>query len=205
MTGAPNPRRVRFFLAEKGIDIEKVEVDVMGGENLQSDFLAISPRGIVPALLLNDGLVIDESSAICRYFEETNPLPSLYGDDAKSKALIESWIRQIEIDAYYPGADVLRNSNPAFENRSIPGVENSPEIPALAERGRERVKTFYGRLNKHLKGLKYIVGDSFSAADITALCTIDFAEQHIGFTIPSDFTNLIAWYEAVSARPSAQA
>lgn len=205
MTHAPNPRRVRIFLAEKGVEIEKVEVDVMGGENLQSAFLAINPRGVVPALQIEDGTVIDESSAICRYFEETHPEPSLFGHDAKSKAMIESWIRKIETDAYYPATDVLRNGNPAFENRSVPGTNNTAQVPALIERGRTRVKVFYRQLDKHLRGSKFIAGEEFSAADITALCTVDFAEQYIEFTIPAELNSLAEWHSRVSVRPSAQA
>lgn len=204
MTGAPNPRRVRVFLAEKGIDIEKVQVDIMEGENLQSDYLAINPRGVLPTLQLDDGSIIDETTAICRYFEETNPSPALYGHDAKSKALIESWLRQIEGDCFTPTADVLRNSNSVFENRSIPGTNNTPQIPALSDRGTDRVLAFYSRLNKHLENTQFLVGDAFSMADITAMCTIDFAE-YVGIAVPADLSNLSKWREKVNSRPSAQA
>lgn len=205
MTGAPNPRRVRIFLAEKGIEVEKVEVDVMGGENLRPEYLAINPRGLVPTLQLDDGSVLDESSAICRYFEDTNPEPPLYGEDAKSKALIEAWIRRIEQDCYYPATEVLRNSNPAFENRAIAGLANTPQIADLVERGRKRVTVFYEQLNAHLEGREYIVGDTYSAADLTALCTVDFIDQFTGFPIAPELAELKQWYDRVSSRPSAQA
>ncbi|MDC0660558.1 glutathione S-transferase family protein [Leisingera sp. SS27] len=204
MTGAPNPRRVRVFLAEKGIDVEKVQIDIMGGENLQSNYLAINPRGVLPTVQLDDGSIIDETSAICRYFEETNPEPALYGQDAVSKAQIESWIRQIEGDAFAPTADVLRNSNPAFENRSIPGTDNTPQVPALADRGTDRVKAFYARLDNHLAGSDYVVGENYSAADITAMCAIDFAE-YVGIAVPKALGNITKWRNRVSSRPSAQA
>ena len=204
MTGAPNPRRVRVFLAEKGIDIEKVQIDIMGGENLQPGYLAVNPRGVLPTLQLDDGSIIDEASAICRYFEAINPEPALYGDSAKSQALVESWIRQIESDAFTPAADVLRNSNPAFENRSIPGTSDTPQISALAERGNERVQEFYARLDKHLSGSDFIVEGRFSAADITAMCAIDFAE-FVGIAVPAEHGDLIKWRGRVSSRPSAQA
>jgi len=204
MTGAPNPRRVRIFLAEKGIDIETVQIDIMGGENLQSDYLKVNPRGVLPTLQFDDGSIIDETSAICRYFEETNPQPPLYGTDAKSKAQIESWMRQIESDGFAPTAEVLRNTHPAFENRSVPGTNNTPQVAALAERGAGRVQVFYGRLDKHLTGLSYIVGDSYSVADLTALCVIDFAE-FVGIAIPKGLSNLSEWRDRVSSRPSAKA
>jgi len=204
MKGAPNPRRVRVFLAEKGIDIEKVQIDIMGGENLQANYLAINPRGVLPTLQLDDGSIIDETSAICRYFEETHPEPALYGDGAKSKATIESWVRQIESDAFTPAADFLRNGNPAFENRSIPGTNDTPQVPALAERGADRVQAFYVRLDTHLANSKFVAAESFSVADITAMCAIDFAE-HVGIAVPAELTNLAEWRSRVSSRPSAQA
>ena len=205
MSAAPNPRRVRIFLAEKNVDVEIVEVDVMGGENLRSEFLSINPRGVVPTLLLDDGSCIDESSAICRYFEAIYPNPVLYGDSAKSKALVESWIRRIEYDGYVPGSEVLRNESAAFKDRSVPGLGDVPQIPALAERGRKRIEAFFVRLNEHLRQSTFVVGEDFTAADITALCTVDFAEQYISFPIPTHLTELARWHRRVSSRPSAEA
>lgn len=204
MTGAPNPRRVQIFLAEKGIEIDTIEVDVMGGENLRPDYQAINPRGIVPTLVFDDGSVLDESSAICRYFEETHPEPPLYGTDAKSKAEIEAWIRRIDLDCYYPGTNILRNSNPAFENRAIAGLDNTPQIPALVERGKRRVEAFYTQFNDHLNGREFIVGDQFTMADIMGLCTIDFLNLYTGYAIPGELTSLSDWHSRVSARPSTQ-
>lgn len=204
MTAAPNPRRVRVFLAEKGIDIEKVQIDIMGGENLTNDYLAVNPRGVLPTLQLDDASIIDDVSAICRYFEATNPQPALYGQGAKPQAMIESWVRRIENDAFTPTADVLRNSHPAFENRSIPGTNDTPQVPALADRGSARVQAFYQALDKHLAASPFIVGESFSAADITAMCAIDFAE-FVGIAVPAELGNLAEWRGRVSARPSAQA
>ena len=204
MTDAPNPRRVRVFLAEKGIDIEKIQVDIMGGENLKSDYLAVNPRGVLPTLQLDDDTIIDEASAICRYFEETNAQPPLYGTDAKSKAQIESWVRQIESDVFTPAADVLRNTHPVFENRSIPGTDDTPQVAALAERGADRAQAFYARLDKHLAVSQHIAGDRYTAADITAMCAIDFAE-FVGIAVPAELDNLAKWRSRVSSRPSALA
>lgn len=204
MTAAPNPRRVRVFLAEKGVEVDTVQIDIMGGENLQDDYLAINPRGVLPTLQLDDGTIIDEASAICRYFEETHPSPALYGSTPKDKALIEAWVRQIEGDAFAPTADVLRNSNPAFENRSVPGTSNTAQVPALAERGADRVRAFYVRLDKQLSGNEFVAGDRYTAADITAMCAIDFAE-FVGVPVPAELSNLIDWRGRVSSRASAQA
>ena len=204
MTDAPNPRRVRAFLAEKGVDIDKVQIDIMGGENLESTYLAINPRGVLPTLQLDDGSIIDEASAICRYFEETHPHPALYGTDAKSKAQIESWVRQIEGDVFAPAADVLRNSHPVFENRSVPGTNNTPQVSALVDRGFGRVEAFYQRLNQRLAESAYIVGDHYSAADLTAMCAIDFA-SFVGIPVPEELKHLAEWHGRVSQRPSAAA
>jgi glutathione S-transferase len=176
----------------------------MGGENRQKDYLAINPRGLLPTLLLDDGSIIDETSAICRYFEETHPEPALYGDTAKSKAIIESWIRQIEGDAITPAADILRNGNPAFENRSIAGTSDTPQVPALAERGVARLQGFYVRLDNKLSDSEFVTGDSLTAVDITAICAIDFAE-YVGVAVPDSLTSLKRWHNRISLRPSAQA
>ncbi|GJM04851.1 MAG: glutathione S-transferase [marine bacterium B5-7] len=204
MTGAPNPRRVRVFLAEKGIEIEKVQIDIMGGENLEPEFLSINPRGVLPTLLLDDGSTVDEVSAICRYFEEVQPEPVLYGSTPKERAVVESWIRQIELDALLQAADVLRNESPAFVNRSLPGTSDTPQIPELVLRGKARIAAFNKRLDERLANSDYIASDTFSVADITAMCAIDFAE-YVGVEIPATLTNLSEWRSRVSARPSAQA
>ncbi|TDF38524.1 glutathione S-transferase family protein [Alteromonadaceae bacterium M269] len=204
MTDAPSPRRVRVFLAEKGIDIEKVQVDIMNGENLKPEFLAINPRGVMPTLALDDGSIIDETSAICRYFEETQPQPALYGTGAKEKAAVESWIRQVEGDAFTQAADVLRNSHPIFENRSLPGTNDTPQIGELAKRGTDRLNAFYARLDQQLADNKFIVGDNYTAADITAMCALDFAE-FVGVTVPDNLEHIAKWRTKVSSRPSAQA
>ncbi len=204
MKDAPNPRRVRVFLAEKGIKLDTVQIDIMGGENLQEDYLAVNPRGVLPTLQLDNGSIIDEAAAICRYFEDTHPAPPLFGDTPQSKAAVESWIRQIETDAFTPAADVLRNTNPVFENRSVPGTSDTPQVPALAERGVQRIQGFYARLDQHLATSSYVAHNCFTAADITAMCAIDFAE-FVGVEVPAELVRLAEWRTRVSARPSAAA
>ena len=119
---APNPRRVRMYLAEKGIEVPTVQVNTREREQFSDAFQAVNPRGTVPVLVLDDGTVLTESVAICRYFEETHPEPPLFGRDAKEKAVIDMWNRRVEIECYAPAADVVRNSLEMFKDRAIPGV-----------------------------------------------------------------------------------
>jgi glutathione S-transferase len=205
MQMAPNPRRVRIFLAEKGLDVELVEINLMEGENLSEDFLKINPRGTLPTLELDDGTYLDESVAICRYLEELHPEPRLMGTDALSKALIESCQRQVEFDGFQPLLDTFRNTFPAFAERGVPGLPAEYKaIPELAERGQRRYQLFMKTLNDRLAKQDYVAGDKFSIADITALCAIDFAKV-IEIEIPEEYTHARRWYEQVSNRPSANA
>ena len=203
---APNPRRVRIFMAEKGIECESVQVDIIQGENLSDDFLAINPRGVLPTLVLDDGTVIDESVAICRYLEEVQPQPSLMGTDPVSKARIEARQRHMEFDGLMGAAEAFRNAFPGFANRGLPGNAGTVDaVPALVERGSNTVRRFYQRLNEHLGESEFVAGDAFSIADITALCVIDFAAGAARLPIPDDCEHLKRWHVAVSARPSAAA
>ena len=205
-TGAPNPRRVRMFMAEKGVECEKVELNIVKGENLSEEFLAINPRGMMPTLQLDDGTVIDETVAICRYLEESHPEPALMGTDAVSKAHIESRQRHMEWDGLLPAMEAFRNSFPGFASRGLGGnVGEVSAIDALAERGKASLERFYARLDAELANQAFVAGDSFSIADITALCTIDFAGAAARVPIPDECPNVKRWHEAVSARPSAQA
>jgi glutathione S-transferase len=203
---APNPRRVRIFMAEKGITCDNVQIDIVKGENISSEFLAVNPRGVLPTLVLDDGTVIDESVAICRYLEETHPEPPLMGTDPVSKAHIESRQRHMEFDGLLGASEAFRNSFPGFASRGLAGnVGTVDAIPALAERGKRTVAKFYERLNADLGESPYVAGDAFSIADITALCVVDFAAGAARVAIPEYCENLTRWHEAVSARPSAQA
>lgn len=201
---APNPRRVRVFLAEKGIEIEKVQVDLPAGENLKPEYRAINPRCLVPALVLDDGTVIDESLAICVYFETLQPDPPLMGTDAKSRALIASAQRHMEFDGLMAVADAFRNSNPVFANRSISGSEGVPAVEGLVERGRGAAERFFTALNTTLGNSEYVAGDSYSIADITGLCVVDFAKW-IQLRAGDEHPHIKRWYETVSGRASASA
>jgi glutathione S-transferase len=144
---APNPRRVRIFLAEKGVEIERVELNIAEGDNLKPDFLAINPRGLLPTLVLDDGTALDEVVAISRYIEETHPEPPLMGTNARERAFIESRNRHMEIDGFMSVAEIFRNTHPSFRDRGLPGVRSVPAIPQLVERGRAGIARFFERLN----------------------------------------------------------
>ena len=203
---APNPRRLRIFMAEKGIECEKVELNIVNGENLTEEFLAINPRGLLPTLILDDGTVLDESVAICRYLEELQPEPCLMGNSPLSKAQIEARQRQMEFDGLMSAAEAFRNSFPGFAKRGLSGNHpNVDAIPALAERGKASMERFYQQLNEHLADSKYVCGDDFSIADITAVCTIDFAKTAARCPVPEGLEHLDRWYNEVSSRPSASA
>jgi len=202
--GAPNPRRVRVFLAEKGIDVETVQINIFESENLSPEFQAINPRRVIPSLELDDGTVIDESVAICRYFEAVKPDPVLFGETAKEQGLIESWVRRIEQDGFAQAANVIRNENPVFENRAVAGWTDCPQIPELIERGRKGLSAFYAMLDKHLAKQPYIVADSFSVADITAMCAFDFGE-FVGVAVPTELSDLASWRERMASRESSKA
>ncbi len=203
---APNPRRVRIFMAEKGVAYENIQIDFIKGENLDETFLAVNPRGLLPTLVLDDGTVIDETVAICRYVEEMHPEPALLGTDAVSKARIEARQRHMEFDGLLGAADAFRNSFPGFSSRGLAGNAGAVDaIPALAERGKNAVLRFYDSLDTALGSSTFIAGDSFSIADITALCTIDFAAGAARVPIPEHCANVQRWHAEVSARPSAEA
>ncbi len=202
---APSPRRVRIYLAEKGIAIERVMIDLRKGEQLGPDYLAINPRGMVPALQLDDGEVICESAAICRYFEALQPDPPLFGRTPLEIARIESATRRIEHEGYAAAVYVLRNGNPAFAGRSAAGKwPEMAQIPQLAARGMIMWDMFVAMLDAELATRQWVTGEDYTFADITALATIDFAKS-AKLTMPESAENLRRWHTAASARPSAAA
>ncbi len=202
---APSPRRVRVYLAEKGISVDRVEVDLRADEQFSEAYLAINPRGIVPALALDDGEVICESAAICRYFEALHPQPPLFGTTPIEIGRIESWTRRIESDGYASAVYVFRNSKPQLEGRGTPGKWPAiPIIPELVTRGTIMWTTFVNALDARLGQSRWIAGDEISFADITALVTIDFAAR-ARLAVPDAHQHLKNWHETISARPSASA
>jgi glutathione S-transferase len=198
---APNPRRVRIFLAEKGIQLptEQIEQIDLGKLQQRSDaYKAINPMQRVPALLLDDGTVIAESIAICRYFEALQPDPPLFGRGALQSALVEMWNRRAELHLLFPVASVFQHLHPAMK------VMISPQVAEWGEANKPRVFEFLQFLDGELKGRPYLAGNAFSVADITALVAVDFMRVS-KLAVPEDFSNVRRWHAEVSARASAAA
>ncbi len=201
---APSPRRVRVFLAEKGISVPIVQVNLREGEHLQPAFRKINPDATVPALELGDGTVINDAIAICAYFEERHPEPALIGRTPQERAITIACNRRIERDGFYAVMEAFRNATPGLKGRAIPGPDNYEQIPALAERGRTRVARFFAAMDAHLSSREFVAGPRYSMADITTQITIEFAKW-AKLPIPDSCPHLARWFAAVSARPSAQA
>ena len=201
---APNPRRVRIFLAEKGIELEVEQVAIREGAQFEPAFRAINPNCTVPVLQLDDGSTIADSFAICRYFEEVQPEPPLMGRTPFEKANITYWQRRIDIEGFQAVAEALRNSIDRFRDRALPGTLAVAQIPDLAARGQQRTAAFFEVLNERLGQSAFVAGADYSAADIDALTVVDFAKA-IQEEPPAELTALKAWYDRVSARPSASA
>ena len=199
---APSPRRVRIFFSEKGVEIPTVQVDLGKGEQLGDAFKAINPDCTVPVLELDDGTRLSEILAICAYIEATHPEPCLMGRDAKERALVLMWNAKIEQQGLGALAEAFRNKTKGMKSRALTGSIGFEQIPELVERGRIRAKAFMSRLNEHLSATKFIVGDEYSLADITAMVMIDFGQWSY-IEIHEEWTHLQRWYDEVSARPSA--
>jgi glutathione S-transferase len=194
---APNPRRVRIFLAEKGVTVPVVPVDIGKAENRQPAFLAKNPMGGLPVLELDDGTCIAESVAICRYFEETHPKPPLMGTDAKDKALVEMWQRRMELELFRNVTGCFQNTHAFFKGRL-------PQVPEYGEVCREAGRKRLAWLDGELAGRPFVAGERYTIADITALCALDFGRV-VDIRIAPEQKNLQRWYDAVSSRPSAKA
>ncbi len=200
---APNPRRVRILLDEKGIEVPKVEINILVGENLKPDFLAINPRGVVPVLELDDGTRIDEAAAIWRYFEEVQPDPPLMGRTTVEKALVESWERRADQDGMLSARDFIRNQVPVFAGRGHPGRGIDAQIPDLVERGKNGMRAFHDLLEDQLEKSEFVACDNFTVADITALCAVDLGI--LGeFPGLDGYPAIRRWHDKVSARPSVE-
>jgi glutathione S-transferase len=201
---APSPRRVRIFLAEKGIDLETVHVDLASGEQFSDEFRAVNPDCVVPALQLDDGTCLSEVIAICQYLEDLHPEPPLLGGDPLERARISMWNAKVEQQGIAAVADAFRNTVRGLEGRAVTGPQAYEQIPELAERGRQRVLQFFRRLDGQLADHRFVAGDAYSIADISAMVAVDFATR-CKIDVPEDAGNLKRWYGEVAGRPSAQA
>ncbi|WP_339878372.1 glutathione S-transferase family protein [Pseudidiomarina gelatinasegens] len=196
---APNPRRVRMFLAEKGLldNVEFIEVDIAKGENLTPEFVAMNPMKKVPVAVLDDGTSLAETMAICRYVEEAHPdTPKLLGESPKQKALIEQWLRWVDFYLMVPVGMCFQHTSGYFKDRMNCFPDYGQDCFSAAEK-------FLAFLNDHLKDKTYIMGDSFSAADINAFATVGFARV-VKLRIGADQVHLQAWFDRINQRASAK-
>ncbi|MCW5700330.1 MAG: glutathione S-transferase, partial [Rhodospirillales bacterium] len=194
---APSPRRVRIFLAEKGIELPTEQVDLRQGEHLQPEFRKINPWCTVPVLVLDDGTAISEAIAICRYIEEKWPDPPLMGRGAEDRAVVSMWEHRCEVDGFVAAQEAFRNASRGLKGRALTGASDVEQIPELAVRGRERTERFFRALDERLSEVPYVAGEQFTIADITALVAVDFAGWS-KLTIPEDLSSARRWYEVVS-------
>ncbi len=194
---APNPRRVRMFLAEKGIDVDYVQVDIQKGENLSPEMRAKNPLGKIPILELDDGTCIAETDAICMYFEALQPEPPLMGKTPVEKGIVSMWQRQVELAFMMQVGMCFQHTTGYFKDRMVP-------VPEYGEQAGINAAKYLSILERRLANNEYIAGEQFSIADITAVCAIDFARV-VNIRIREDHTHLQRWYNAISQRASAQA
>lgn len=195
---APNPRRVRIFLAEKGISVPLEPVDLGAMAHRTPAYAAVNPLQRLPALQLDDGTVITESIAICRYFEAEQPQPPLFGLDGRDAALVEMWNRRVELNLLNGVSSVFRHQHPAMAAMEV------PQVSAWAEANKPRVYEFLDFLDRELAGRPFVAGPRYTVADITALVAVDFMKP-AKLLLPESLAHLRRWHGAVSARPSAQA
>lgn len=196
-TTAPNPRRVRVFIVEKGLDVPIVQVDLNAKENQTPAFREKNPMGGVPVLELDDGTCISESVAICRYLEGLKPEPALMGVDAKDRAIVEMWQRRMELEIFQPIANVFVHTHEWFKGRR-------PQVPEWGETCRKHALARMRWLDEVLATRPFVAGERYTIADITALCGIDWGRV-TKTRMPTECTHLLRWHELVSSRPSARA
>ena len=195
---SPNARRVRIFIAEKGLEIPIVPVNMMTGENQSEDYLAKNSLGKMPLLELDDGTCIAESAAICRYLEEMNPNPPLMGRNPLERALVEMWHRRMELEFLIPMITIFLHTGEMWKDRVT-------QIPQVAETGILNVKERMEWLDKELDGKEFITGEDYTIADIAAQCAFVMGKAALGLRIAEDQLNLSNWFTRVSSRPTARA
>lgn len=201
---APNPRRTRIFIAEKGLSIERVNVDLYRMQQLAPEFLQINPLGTVPVLETDDGIYLAETLAICHYLECQHPEPTLMGATPTEQAQVLMWNNVVEQHGMAAIAEALRNWSPGFRNRVFPGRVKYPQLPQLIERGKARTEQFFDLMEVQLTDNRYLAGSHFSLADISLLSMTEFATW-IEIQPQTSRPALMRWYEEVAARPSAAA
>jgi glutathione S-transferase len=200
---APSPRRVRIFVAEKGLEIETIEIDLRNGEQMAPAFRAINPNCTVPVLVLDDGTTLTSTAGIRGYLEAVYPEPSLTGSTAAEKGRVADLQWRIEIEGMMAMSEALRNSAVRMQGRALTGAVDYEQIPALAERGKARVERFLNGVEAMIGDKPFAAGDHYSVADIDLLVVVDFAGW-IKMSLPEGASNARRWHATVSGRPSAK-
>ena len=195
---------MRIFLAEKGVEIPLVAVNLREGEQLGEAFRKINPDCTVPVLELDDGTMISEIFAICLYLESQYPEPALMGRNSVERAMVAMWNTKIEQNGIAALAEILRNRAKGMQDRALTGPINLAQIPQLVARGRTRAEAFFDRLDDQLRDGAYVTGEQFSMADITAYVMVEFAGWS-KISIKESQENLQHWYNTVSKRPGTMA
>jgi glutathione S-transferase len=200
-TRAPSPRRARIVMAEKGIAHEVRQVDLASAEQLSEAYRKINPACTVPALVLDDGMVLTDNAGIAAWAEAVQPDPPLLGSTAAEKAQVASWNSRIEGECFMAIAEVLRNTSKGMVGRALPGPNDYAQIPELAERGRARLVHFLDRFEQHMAGRDWVATGSFSLADITAGVALDFASW-VKVDANEGRPAIAAWRARLAQRPS---
>ncbi|OUS35416.1 glutathione S-transferase [Rhodobacterales bacterium 56_14_T64] len=200
---APNPRRARMFIAEKSLTIESHDISIAKSEQLGEAFKDVNPQATVPVLITDEGTALTENLGIAAYLEAMHPEPPLMGESAQEKGLVLMWNAIAEQQGGVPIAEALRNSNPFFQGRAIPGPVDYAQVPELTTRGLDRTKRFFELLEHRLQASPYLATNSFTLADISAFVFVEFARV-IKMRIPEQNNATLAWHAAIKARPSAQ-
>jgi glutathione S-transferase len=198
---APSPRRARILLAEKGIRHETVNVDLRTGEQLGEAYRRINPECTVPALRVDDSLVLTGNAAITAYVEALQPEPPLLGVTPLEKAEVARWNLRAEFEGLLAVAEAFRNGSPAMAHRALPGPQDYPQIPELAQRGLARVHAFFATLEARLHGRMFLATERFSVADITAAVAVDFARV-VKIKPGEQHPNLLRWRAGLAQRPA---
>ena len=202
---AVNAQRVRMFIAEKGLEVPTVEVDVRAGVLHEEPWRSMNPFAVVPFLELDDGTCIGESIAVCRYLEELHPENPLLGRDPKERAVVEMWNRRVELDGFMPALHALRNADPVYAGRVLPGTRNDlAQRPEIVERGKDALAILFERLDARLAASPFLAGERFSVADVTGWFMVQVASR-IGVPIPDTCPNAARWRREIADRPSARA
>ena len=195
---APNPRRVRIFLAEKGISVPLVPVDMAALEHKKEAISSRNPLMRLPVLEFDDGTILTETIAICRYFEELQPEPVLFGSGPLGKAVVEMWQRRVEFNLFAPIANAFRHIHPAMKEWEV------PQVPEWGEVNKPKAVDFMRILDRELANREFVAGDAYSVADITGLVALDFLKP-ARIAIPEELANVLRWHQAIKSRPSAAA